>query len=70
MTTSVPRLPLSTHYTPEQALQVALAEGLQDVMVIGCDSEGHLFAVSNRMTRAEGLWLIERARDWALHGKL
>lgn len=67
-------LPASTNYTPEQALlsvlDFARNDNLTDVLVIGYDAEGVLLVRSSRMTRAEGLFMAEKARLWALDGGL
>jgi hypothetical protein len=69
-------LPASTNYTPRQALLSALdmckedGTGLSDVMVIGYDWEGYLFVRSSKMTRAEGLFMVEKAREWSMRGGL
>jgi len=71
---NVINLPASTNYTAEQALKSALDmcqnEGLCDVMVIAYDLDGELFVRSSKMTRAEGLFMVEKARWWALYGGL
>ena len=64
----VTALPASTNYTAEQALQSALQAELTDVMIIGYDFEGELFVRSSKMTRAEGLFMTEKARYWAMTG--
>ncbi len=64
----VTALPASTNYTAEQALQSALQMELTDVMVIGYDFEGELFVRSSKMTRAEGLFMAEKAKQWAMTG--
>ncbi len=65
-------LPASVNYTPEQALKSALVQcedgGLSDVMIIAYDWEGELYVRSSKMTRAEGLFMVERAREWSMHG--
>ena len=61
-------LPASTNYTAEQALQSALQMELTDVMIIGYDFEGCLFVRSSKMTRAEGLFMAEKAKHWAMTG--
>lgn len=61
-------LPASTNYTAEQALHSALKAGLTDVMVIGYDEDGDLFVRSSKMTRAEGLFMAEKAKEWSIHG--
>ena len=59
-------LPASVNYTPEQALHSALKANLTDVMVLGYDEDGELFVRSSKMTRAEGLFMTERAREWSM----
>ena len=61
-------LPVSTNYTAEQALQSALQMELTDVMIIGYDFEGCLFVRSSKMTKAEGLFMAEKAKHWAMTG--
>lgn len=63
-------LPASTNYNAEQALNSALQADLTDVMIIGYDPDGDLFIRSSRMTRAEGLFMTEKAREWSMHGGL
>lgn len=63
-------LPASTNYTAEQALHSALKADLIDVMVIGYDEDGDLFIRSSKMTRAEGLFMVEKAREWSMYGGL
>jgi hypothetical protein len=67
-------LPASVNYTPEQALKSALDMcedgGLTDVMIIAYDWEGELFVRSSKMTRAEGMFMAEKAKEWTMHGGL
>ena len=63
-------LPASVNYTPEQALHSALKANLTDVMVLGYDADGELFIRSSKMTRADGLFMAEKAKDWTMHGGL
>lgn len=67
-TSSLIRLPASTTYTVEQALQSALQEDLADAIVIGYDQEGRLFIRSSRMTCAQALFLTTKAARWAESG--
>jgi hypothetical protein len=66
-------LPASVNYTPEQALLSALefarADNLTDVMVIGYDANGVLVIRSSKMTRADGLFMVEKAKQWTLGGE-
>ena len=61
-------LPASTNYTAEQALQSALQMELTEVMISAYDCEGELFVRSSKMTRAEGLFMAEKAKQWAMTG--
>ena len=65
-------LPASVNFTPEQALLSALEfareDNLTDVMVIGYDANGVLIIRSSRMSRADGLFMVEKARQWTLGG--
>lgn len=67
-------LPASVNYTPEQALLSALdmcREGrLTDVFILGYDEDGELFVRSSKMTRAEGLFMAEKAKQWTMFGGL
>lgn len=58
-------LPASTNFKPEQALQSALQLDMSDVLVIGY-VDGELVTRSSHMTRAEALWLIEKAKQWVM----
>ena len=60
-------LPPSVNFNPEQALHSALSfgESLTDVLVIGYE-DGCLIVRSSKMTRAEALFLLEKAKQWAL----
>ena len=60
-------LPASVNYTPEQALQSAAQfSALQDVLIVGYDADGCLLVRSSKMTRAEALFLLEKAKQWAM----
>lgn len=59
----------TTTMNAEQALHQALTDDLEDVLVIAYAKNGDLVIRSSRMSRAEALWLTERARLWALEGK-
>jgi len=65
-------LPASVNYTPEQALKSALDMcedgGLTDVMIIAYDFDGDLFIRSSKMNRSDGLFMVEKARDWCMNG--
>ncbi len=70
--TNVIALPASTNFRPDQALKSAMDMGdrLSDVMVVGYDDEGVLFVRSSHMTRAEAVFMLEKAKEWAMYGGL
>ncbi len=63
-------LPASTAFSPEQALLSALEftrkDNLTDVMVIGYDADGVLIIRSSRLSRADALFMLEKAKQWVL----
>lgn len=61
-------LPASSNYQPEQALASAQQMELTDVLIVGYDTDGFLFVRSSNMTCAEALFLLEKAKVWALSG--
>lgn len=61
-------LPASENYRPEQALISAQQIELTDVLIIGYDTEECLFIRSSKMSCAEALFLLEKAKAWALSG--
>jgi len=67
-------LPASVNFNPEQALLSALEfcrkDNLQDVLVLGYDADGDLIVRSSRMTRAEAVFMAEKAKNWAMYGGL
>lgn len=64
----------NTSMTPTQALHSALADaedptrGLQDVLIIGYDADGHLYIRSSKMTCAEAFFMANKAMRWAESG--
>ncbi len=66
--TNVIDLPASENYTPELALQQALKHDLTDVLIVGYDTDRDLVVLSSRMTRAEGLFMVEKAKEWTMYG--
>lgn len=66
--TAVFRLPASTTFTPEQALNSALDDGLTDVLIAGYDDNGDLVVRSSRLTCAEALFLATKMARWAESG--
>ena len=61
-------LPASTNFTPEQALESAKALDMTDALIVGYDQDGVLVVRSSRMTCAEAVFLIEKAKQWAMSG--
>ena len=63
-------LPASEHFRPEQALKstMDMGEAITDVLLVGYDDEGDLFVRSSHMSRAEALFLLEKAKEWAMCG--
>ena len=66
--TAVFRLPASTTFTPEQALNSALDDGLTAVLIAGYDDSGNLVVRSSRLTCAEALFLATKMARWAESG--
>lgn len=65
-------LPASVNYTPEQALLSALeftrCDNLTDVLITGYDSDGALIVRSSKMSRADAVFMLEKAKGWAMDG--
>lgn len=68
MTSGLFRLPASTNYNAEQALQASLMDDLKDVLIVGYSQEGEMVIRSSRMTCAEAAFLAEKMKHWALSG--
>lgn len=62
------RMPPSTTYTPGQALQSALDDDLQDVLIVGYDRNGDIYIRSSRTTCAEAHFMANKAMRWAESG--
>lgn len=64
----VSHLPPSKTYTAEQAIQAAAAEipNIREVLIIGRDVDGELFAISSRMNCGAVLWLLKEAEDYTI----
>ena len=69
---SVHSLPAHTRMTPKEALEFALRRitehGCSDVVIAGYYEDGEFFNFSSAMTRRDGLWLAEMAKQHALEG--
>lgn len=68
MSAAIFRLPASTTFNAQQALQASLADDLQDVLIAGYDAEGVLCVRSSRMTCAEALFMATKMMRWAESG--
>jgi hypothetical protein len=66
--TNLLRLPPSTTFTAEQALQSALDDNLQDVLILGYDQDGVLYVRSSRITCAEAMFMCQKGMRWAESG--
>lgn len=68
--TKVIALPASTSFTPEQALlsmlEFARNDNLSDCLLVGYDADGVLLIRSSRMTRADAIFLLEKAKEWSM----
>lgn len=62
-------LPATETFTPELALKSALDLDLSDVLVIGYDADGALAIRSSRMSRADALFLLAKAKEWVMEGE-
>lgn len=66
------RFPPSENMTPEMALQAVLTRcslgEITDVLIVGYDNTNDFISFSSKMTRAEAVFLLEKAKDWAIHG--
>lgn len=69
MHSNVTPLPASTNYTPEQALKSAMQLEPQDVLIVGYDKDGDLIIRSSKMSRMDAVFLLEKAKEWALYSK-
>lgn len=67
--TNLAHLPLSANLNPEQALNTALQKDFKEVMICGFDNEGNFVSLNSKMSRRDGLWVIENAREFALFGE-
>lgn len=66
------RFPPSENMTPLMAVQSALTRcelgEVTDVLIVGYDSTNDFISFSSRMSRADAVFLLEKAKDWAIHG--
>lgn len=47
-----------------------MGERVTDVLIVGYDADGDLFVRSSHMSRAEAVFLLEKAKEWAMYGGL
>lgn len=59
---------VNDNMSPEQVLRSSIDEGLNDVIVVGYNSEGEIFVRSSKMSRQEALWIVEQLRIYVLDG--
>lgn len=64
--------PASDNFRPDQALKstMDMGERVTDVLIVGYDADGGLFVRSSHMSRAEAVFLLEKAKEWAMYGGL
>ena len=62
------RLPLSAHYSVQQAIKEAQArEGeLSDIVILGTYKTGEAFAVSSNLKRKDVLYILETEKLYAM----
>lgn len=58
--------PPSASYTPEMALQSVASHNVSDVLIVGYDQDGDLVVRSSRMSKADALFLLEKAKEWVM----
>lgn len=60
--------PATENYTVEQALNKCLTErDLEDVLIVGYNTEGDLVIRSSKMDRKTALFLLKKAEQWTLN---
>lgn len=47
----------------DQALNIALKDDLQDVLILGYNQDNHLDILSSHMTKAEAAFMLMKALD-------
>jgi len=66
MTADIFQLSAHEKMTAKEALSHCLLEGLQEVLILGYDSDGEFVVRSSAMNTKEALWLIECGRGHTL----
>lgn len=54
--------------TVEQALDSAKQADLEEVLIVGYNTDGELVVLSSRMNRRDALWLMECGKDYVMNG--
>jgi len=52
--------------TVEMTLESVAEDGLIECLVLGTDADGGFVFRSSGMSNRDGLWLIEKAREWVM----
>lgn len=60
---NVIRLEPSNNMNVDQALNIALKDDLQDVLILGYNQDNHLDILSSHMTKAEAAFMLMKALD-------
>jgi hypothetical protein len=64
---NIRHIPATTTMTAEQALNAALMRNLEDVLIVGYHDDSTIAVLSSRMSRAEALFMMEKAKDWIMN---
>jgi len=54
--------------TVESTLEGAQSDNMVELLVIGTDANGEFVFRTSGMSNRDGLWLIEKAREWVMRG--
>jgi hypothetical protein len=67
---NVTYMPASAYMKPDQAIDSLqhCKEDLTDILIVGYDTDGDLFVRSSHLSRADALFLLEKAKDWVFNG--
>lgn len=55
--------------TVETTIESAKNDDMVECLIIGTNSDGDFVFLSSGMSNRDGLWLIEKARNWIMNGK-
>ena len=55
--------------TVDNMLEAARQDGMIECLIIGTDADGEFVFRSSGMGNRDGLWLIEKAREWVMKGE-